>query len=93
MDDNDVFDSVTWDQEGTQRLEIPNEPSTSAAGGAGYRVSDSGGDPSEVKWEGYLVALVSDPIKELEGTKDMYVSYRVAAKVSGLELDTSMISC
>ena len=79
MDDNDVFDSVTWDQEGTQRVAVTEQPAGTT--GPGYRVSESGGDPSELKWEGYLIPLVADPIKELEGTKDMYVSYRVSAKV------------
>lgn len=83
MNDNEVFESVAWESE-----DLPTTPSaaagqpTASGSGAGYRVSDTGSDPAELKWEGYLIPLVSDPIKELEGTKDMYVSYKVTAKVS-----------
>ncbi|KAG8920999.1 intercellular trafficking and secretion [Tulasnella sp. 419] len=78
MDDNDVFDSVAWEQE----TNYPQPPS-SAAGTGGYRsdaVDDS--EPGVPKWEGYLLSTVADPIRELEGTKDMYVSYKISAKTN-----------
>jgi hypothetical protein len=93
-DDEDVFDSVTW--------EAPNPPAHTpappsglsggfgagfdddAAAGPGFRQStdDDGRDPHEPKWEGYLKTAVRDPTKELAETKDAYVSYLVAAEVS-----------
>ena len=81
-DDEDVFDSVTW--------ESPAAPSNDAVGytvpsGPGYRQStsesDEGRGPHDPKWEGYLITSVKDPVKELAETKDAYVSYLVSAKV------------
>ncbi|KAI0375164.1 lipid binding protein [Pilatotrama ljubarskyi] len=82
-DDEDVFDSVTW--------ESPNAPAvyegTSAGlSGPGFRQStaesEDGRDPHEPKWEGYLITSVKDPVKELAETKDAYVSYLVSAKTN-----------
>lgn len=82
MNDNEVFESVAWESEDlAPPSAVPQQP-TASSSGAGYRVPDAGGDPTELKWEGYLIPLVSDPIKELEGTKDMFVSYKVTSKVS-----------
>ena len=81
-DDEDVFDSVTW--------ESPAAPSHDVVGyavpsGPGYRQStsesDEGRGPHDPKWEGYLITSVKDPVKELAETKDAYVSYLVSAKV------------
>ncbi|KIM47769.1 hypothetical protein M413DRAFT_22374 [Hebeloma cylindrosporum] len=75
-DDEDVFDSVTWESPNTNYDE---EPSTSR--GPGFRQStfDSNEDPHQPKWEGYLHTSVRDPVKELAETKDAYVSYLVSA--------------
>ncbi|KAL1951422.1 hypothetical protein VTO73DRAFT_571 [Trametes versicolor] len=82
-DDEDVFDSVTW--------ESPAAPATyegTSAGlsGPGFRQStaesEDGRDPHDPKWEGYLITSVKDPVKELAETKDAYVSYLVTAKTS-----------
>ena len=82
-DDEDVFDSVTW--------ESPAAPTTyeatpAAISGPGFRQSTSesedGRGPHDPKWEGYLITAVKDPVKELAETKDAYVSYLVSAKVS-----------
>ncbi|KAF7307077.1 Nexin sorting protein [Mycena indigotica] len=79
-DSDDVFDSVTW--------ESPNPPSHPVSGdvptGPGFRqsTSDSGEGPNDLKWEGYLITSVSDPVKELAETKDAYVSYLVSAKTN-----------
>lgn len=84
--DDDVFDSVTWESPSPGAFDAlsDNEPESST--GPGYR--QEGGQPSqgndEPKWEGYLQIQVSDPIKELEGTKDTYISYLVSGKVSDL---------
>jgi sorting nexin-4 len=81
LDDNeDVFDSVTWE--------------TPSGGGAAYKPPSSGPGfrqstsdsveeprPHDPKWEGYLITSVKDPVKELAETKDAYVSYLVSAKV------------
>lgn len=76
-DDEDVFDSVTW--------ESPNTPAyeTVVSQGPGFRQPsfDSNEDPLQPKWEGYLITSVRDPVKELAETKDAYVSYLVSAKV------------
>lgn len=82
MNDNEVFESVAWESEDLPTPSAaPGQP-TASGSGAGYRVPDEGSEPSEIKWEGYLIPLVSDPIKELEGTKDMFVSYKVTAKTN-----------
>lgn len=80
-DDEDVFDSVTW--------ESPAAPAYDAGVGApsgpGFRQStaesEDGRGPHDPKWEGYLITSVKDPVKELAETKDAYVSYLVTAKV------------
>ncbi|KAF5352634.1 hypothetical protein D9756_005991 [Leucocoprinus leucothites] len=78
-DDEDVFDSVTW--------ESPSAPTyedhVAVPSGPGFRQSTAdSGDPHEPKWEGYLVTSVKDPLKELAETKDAYVSYLVTAKTN-----------
>ena len=82
-DEEDVFDSVTW--------ESPAPPATydgppGGLTGPGFRQSTSesedGRGPLDPKWEGYLITTVKDPVKELAETKDAYVSYLVTAKVS-----------
>ncbi|KAJ3573041.1 hypothetical protein NP233_g2677 [Leucocoprinus birnbaumii] len=78
-DDEDVFDSVTW--------ESPSAPvyedHAAAPSGPGFRQSTvDSGDPHEPKWEGYLVTAVKDPLKELAETKDAYVSYLVTARTN-----------
>ncbi|KAJ3557320.1 hypothetical protein NP233_g11773 [Leucocoprinus birnbaumii] len=78
-DDEDVFDSVTW--------ESPSAPvyedHAAAPSGPGFRQSTvDSGDPHEPKWEGYLVTVVKDPLKELAETKDAYVSYLVTARTN-----------
>ena len=79
-DDEDVFDSVTWETPSASSLDKP------APTGPGFRQStgDSEDDhgPHDPKWEGYLITSVKDPVKELGETKDAYVSYLVSAKVS-----------
>jgi sorting nexin-4 len=62
-------------------------PIASSASGPGYRQSmDSTGDAdaSTPKWNGYLLVQVKDPLKELDGTKDVFISYKVEARVSRL---------
>lgn len=79
-DDEDVFDSVTW--------ESPSAPAygteePTAPVGPGFKQSTSesedGRGPHDPKWEGYLITSVKDPVKELAETKDAYVSYLVSA--------------
>ena len=82
LDDDDVFDSVTWDAPATQGYKTsgPSIPT-----GPGFRQSaeesDSEPCPNDPKWEGFLITAVKDPVKELAETKDAYVSYLVTAKV------------
>lgn len=78
-DDDDVFDSVTWESP-APAASYNNEPISS---GPGFRqtTTDSNEGPHDPKWEGYLITSVKDPVKELAETKDAYVSYLVQAKV------------
>ena len=82
-DDDEVFDSVTWETPAAQGYDTGG-PSTGISG-PGFRQSTSesepGHGPHDPKWEGYLVTAVKDPVKELAETKDAYVSYLVTAKV------------
>jgi hypothetical protein len=77
-DEEDVFDSVTWESPVTHVFDIDEHPPS----GPGFRQSteDSEG-PHDPKWEGYLITSVKDPVKELAETKDAYVSYLVQARV------------
>ncbi|TFK36948.1 lipid binding protein [Crucibulum laeve] len=80
-DDEDVFDSVTWESPSAQTYDANHsEPSI----GPGFRQSttDANDDPNHPKWEGYLITSVKDPVKELAETKDAYVSYLVSAKTN-----------
>jgi hypothetical protein len=77
-DDEDVFDSVTWESPAAHVFDIDEH----LPAGPGFRQSteDSEG-PHDPKWEGYLITTVKDPVKELAETKDAYVSYLVQARV------------
>ncbi|PIL31809.1 hypothetical protein GSI_06513 [Ganoderma sinense ZZ0214-1] len=74
-DDEDVFDSVTWE---SPAAPVTYEGSSAARTGPGFRQSTSesedGRGPHDPKWEGYLITSVKDPVKELAETKDAYVS-------------------
>ena len=77
-DDEDVFDSVTWEESPTPEID---EPTTSHGPGFIQSTTGANEDPLHPKWEGYLMTSVRDPVKELAETKDAYVSYLVSAKV------------
>ncbi|KAF9786172.1 lipid binding protein [Thelephora terrestris] len=82
LDDNeDVFDSVTWETPSGGGGGAAYKPPSS---GPGFRQSTSDSveepRPHDPKWEGYLITSVKDPVKELAETKDAYVSYLVSAK-------------
>ncbi|ETW87042.1 hypothetical protein HETIRDRAFT_406843 [Heterobasidion irregulare TC 32-1] len=83
-DDEDVFDSVTWESPSAPPYDAAH--SNSAPSGPGFRQSTSesedGRGPHDPKWEGYLITTVKDPVKELAETKDAYVSYLVSAKTN-----------
>jgi hypothetical protein len=74
-EDEDVFDSITWESPSAPPYTVDERPATTP----GFRQStvDSSDD---IKWEGYLIPSVKDPVKELAETKDAYVSYLVSAK-------------
>ncbi|KAJ7246325.1 nexin sorting protein [Mycena haematopus] len=77
-DDEDVFDSVTWESPSAP-YDVPQE----GPSGPGFRQSTSDSDgPNDPKWEGFLITSVSDPVKELAETKDAYVSYLVSAQTN-----------
>lgn len=78
-DEEDVFDSVTWESPAVHHYDTQHHPSL----GPGFKQSTGEQeDPLEPKWEGYLIPSVKDPVKELAETKDAYVSYLVSAKVT-----------
>lgn len=76
-DDEDVFDSVTWESPAAPTYDFEEVAPT----GPGFRQSTESEGPHDPKWEGYLITSVKDPVKELAETKDAYVSYLVQAKV------------
>jgi len=82
-DDEDVFDSVTWESPNAPAY-VPQEAAVSRGPGFRQTTFDSNEDPLQPKWEGYLITSVRDPVKELAETKDAYVSYLVSAKVCAL---------
>ena len=90
MDDTDVFESVAWDSHSPAGQDQPGTSNDGGYyGGGGFRARDDSqldarnptGASSDIKWDGHLEIIVSDAVKELDGTKDMYVSYKVTAKV------------
>ncbi|TFY72784.1 hypothetical protein EVG20_g207 [Dentipellis fragilis] len=80
-DDNDVYDTITWE---SPNVASPDEDDTTTPSGPGFRTAESedGRGPHDPKWEGYLITSVKDPVKELAETKDAYVSYLVTAKTN-----------
>ncbi|PPQ67141.1 hypothetical protein CVT25_005742 [Psilocybe cyanescens] len=80
-DDEDVFDSVTWESPNAPTYD-PNEALTSQGPGFRQTTFDANEDPLQPKWEGHLITSVRDPVKELAETKDAYVSYLVSAKTN-----------
>ncbi|KAF9567044.1 lipid binding protein [Agrocybe pediades] len=80
-DDEDVFDSVTWESPNAPAYE-PQDPAATRGPGFRQTTFDSNEDPLQPKWEGYLITSVRDPVKELAETKDAYVSYLVSAKTN-----------
>lgn len=81
-EEEDVFDSVTWES-----ASAPYDVDyTAKQAGPGFKQSTAGVEephgPHDPKWEGYLITIVKDPLKELPETKDAYVSYLVSAKTN-----------
>ncbi|KAF9056133.1 lipid binding protein [Panaeolus papilionaceus] len=81
-DDDDVFDSVTWESPNVPSYDNDNSIASTAVPGFRQSTSDSNEDPHQPKWEGYLITAVRDPVKELAETKDAYVSYLVSARTN-----------
>lgn len=85
-DEEDVFDSVTWESASAPYDVDPRLHPT----GPGFKQSTAGIEeprgPHDPKWEGHLTTMVKDPVKELAETKDAYVSYLVTAKVRVIPL-------
>lgn len=79
-DDEDVFDSVTWESPAAPTYGFEEATASSGPGFRQSTAAESEG-PHDPKWEGYLITTVKDPVKELAETKDAYVSYHVQAKV------------
>ena len=86
MSQSEVFDSVLWDTPPASGYDAsgsqPGRAETSSA--PGYRQEYVPTSNDIPKWEGYLDVEVKDPVKELENTKDAYVSYLVVGRVSDL---------
>lgn len=83
MSNSEVFDSVVWDTSPTSGYDAPDNHIRRAesSSGPGYRQDSSTASNEHPKWEGYLEVEVKDPVKELEHTKDAYVSYLVVGRV------------
>lgn len=91
----DVFDSVTWESPPSNTYDDDNEdhPTASSSSRPGFR--QEGGElpnSDEPKWEGYLHIMVQDPVKELEGTKDTYISYLVTGQVRVPQAPTNVLT-
>ncbi|KAF5323530.1 hypothetical protein D9611_005678 [Ephemerocybe angulata] len=80
-EDEDVFDSVTWESPSATGYDV-NDHSTPSGPGFIQSTVEGNDDPLQPKWEGYLITAVRDPVKELAETKDAYVSYLVSAKTN-----------
>jgi len=91
MEADSDFQSVHWDNtpavndndDDRQLGFTPADSRPATATSPGFRFDDEvtadDADPTVPKWDGYLAVHVTDPVKELEGTKDMYISYAVKA--------------
>ncbi|KAL4063641.1 hypothetical protein V8B97DRAFT_1920347 [Scleroderma yunnanense] len=81
-EDEDVFDSVTWES-ASAPYDVDHTVKQTRPG---FKQSTVGAEehqgPHDPKWEGYLITIVKDPVKELAETKDAYVSYLVVAKTN-----------
>ncbi|EJT99949.1 hypothetical protein DACRYDRAFT_95772 [Dacryopinax primogenitus] len=90
MEADSDFQSVHWDNtpgvEADAQLGFSSthtfKPTTAVSPGfrTDYEHTADDADPTVPKWDGYLVVQVLDPVKELEGTKDMYISYAVKSQ-------------
>ena len=97
MDDENQFDSVSWQREDMQQQRDPMSPASpqettlparSANGRRNTNTSDepqAGGNADAVDLagvgDGVLECTVDQPLKENDGTKDAYVSYLVTTNV------------
>ncbi|RXW19154.1 hypothetical protein EST38_g6689 [Candolleomyces aberdarensis] len=80
-EEEDVFDSVTWESPSATSYDNNDQHAPSRPGFI-QSTAESNDDPLQPKWEGYLTTSVRDPVKELAETKDAYVSYLVSAKTN-----------
>jgi hypothetical protein len=94
MDVNDVdnFGSVAWDTNPDISHQLPasdvnlsSPPLTTTTDP--YESTSAAPQNSSSGHQFVNEVMVKDPIKELEGTKDMFVSYFVEAKVRSHRLD------
>jgi sorting nexin-4 len=94
MDDGNQFDSVSWQREDVEQPQeqiptaSPREttlPTRSASGRSNTDEHQAGQNTDGVDLagvgEGILECTVEKPLKENDGTKDAYVSYRVTTDV------------
>lgn len=83
MSNSEVFDSVLWDTPPVSGYDASGDQSGHAESSSrpGYRQDSVSTSNEHPKWEGYLDVEVKDPVKELESTKDAYVSYLVVGRV------------
>ncbi|SRR5258708_6963439 len=82
--ESEIFDSVTWDTPNDGGLHPHAGHISENLPGPGYRQTGDSGQAltgGEPRWEGYLDVELKDPIKELDGTKDAYISYLVRGRV------------
>jgi sorting nexin-4 len=87
-DDTDGFEAISPASPGgveSVSTDTPTERERSAAFGSGtVRGARLGGETGVEDWRGRWMSIeVRDPMKEHEGSKDMFVSYAVRTKVSG----------
>lgn len=97
---NDGLTSSSMPGTSLPRTSHPVTPNTSSAGPSADAIlgrdpihlassrkgtlSAAADDSRDPRWEGYLLVQVTEPRKEQEGTKEMFVSYGIRAEVSSL---------
>lgn len=86
-DDDDGFDKISPTSPPALESSLPSGSASTAtvraASGTSPTITNIAIDPDNYEWEGRQMTVeVKDPVKEHEGSKDMYVSYAVQTRVS-----------
>lgn len=100
MSGEDQFDSVQWDTGATDNVQGPLQDESAQSNDVDQTVQSSRATTSSNKavkslksiHEEKLIVSVSDPQKELEGSKDTFVSYLVVTETDISSFPTSPVN-